>query len=65
MLALREVLRAPITIEVVNPHLNKLGVQYLVIESYDIPQEAGGISYQRYTINCISDFPTELRISNA
>jgi len=59
---LNALIDAPIAINVVSPFLNRKGITKLVILDADIPQEAGGISYQNFSLNCISEIPTELRI---
>jgi hypothetical protein len=58
-------LDAPIKIDVVCPYLQTLGIYSLVVESYELPQFEGGISYQNFTIQFSSDIPTELRISES
>lgn len=63
-LDLKKMLSAPIPIEVVCPYLQQLGIHLLVVDSYDLPQEEGGVSYQRFNLNFISEIPKELRISN-
>jgi hypothetical protein len=62
---LKQLLDAPIPLDIICPFLNRMGIQYAVVESYELPQQAGGISYQTFNINLISDIPTEIRISNA
>jgi len=56
-------LDAPIALDITCPFLNQLGIQKAVVESYELPQNEGGISYQTFTINLISDIPVELRIT--
>lgn len=53
--ALKRMLDAPVAIPVTSRFLNLLGIYYLVVKDYDIPQEPGGISTQPYTIECLSD----------
>lgn len=60
---LNKIIDAPVSIEVVCPFLNQKGIQKLVILSSTLPQEAGGISYQNFSISAIAEVPTELRIS--
>jgi hypothetical protein len=55
---------APITKGAVSTFLQNLGIQSLVVEDYSFPQAAGGYSYQTFSINCISDIPVELKITN-
>lgn len=56
--------RAPVAKSVVSTFLQNIGINSLVVEDFSIPQVAGGYSYQTFTINCISDLPVELKISN-
>jgi hypothetical protein len=65
MLDLKKILDAPIEISVECPFLNQFGIFNVVVESYYLPEDAGGISYQSFTINCISEIPAKLVISNA
>jgi len=65
VIALKNMLDAPIKIDVVCPYLQTLGIYSLVVESYELPQFEGGISYQNFTIQFSSDIPTELRISES
>jgi hypothetical protein len=60
---LKNMLDAPIPIDVVCPYLQNLGIYSLVVESYELPQFEGGVSYQNFTINFSSDIPIALRIS--
>lgn len=53
---------APVSKGVVCPYLQNLGIDKLVVEDVNIPQIAGGYSYQTFTINCISDLPVELKL---
>jgi len=62
-LNLKAMLDAPIALDITCPFLNQLGIQKAVVESYDLPQNEGGVSYQTFTINLISDIPVELRIT--
>jgi hypothetical protein len=64
VLNLKKMLDAPIAIDVVCKHLQDLGIHQLIVESYELPQDAGGEMYQSFNINFISEQPTELRISN-
>ena len=64
VLFLKQMLDAPIPIPVACTYLNNLGIHNLVVESYQLAQEAGGYSYQTFTISCSSDMPQELRLSN-
>jgi hypothetical protein len=62
--ALNAILDAPISIQVICPFLNMKGIHQIVIMDSTQPQEAGGIAYQSFTINAISEVPVELRIKN-
>lgn len=61
-LALQRMCEAPVAIPVVSRFLNGLGIYNIVVEDYSMPQTAGGISKQEFTINSISDEPLELQI---
>jgi hypothetical protein len=61
---LKQMLDAPIPIPVVSTYLNNLGINLLVVDSYELAQEAGGYSYQTFSISCLSDIPQELRLTN-
>lgn len=61
-LALQRMCEAPVAIPVVSRFLNGLGIYNIVVEDYSMPQVAGGISKQEFTINSISDEPLELQI---
>ena len=56
--------RAPVAKFVTSKFLQNLLIDNLVVETCDIPQIAGGYSYQTFTIQCVSDLPVELKISN-
>jgi hypothetical protein len=62
VLALKKMLDAPVPIEVTCDHLQNMNIHYVVVEQYDIPQDAGGISYQTFNILLRSYTPIELRI---
>lgn len=61
-LAVQRMCEAPVAIPVVSRFLNGLGIYNIVVEDYSMPQTAGGISKQEFTINSISDEPLELQI---
>lgn len=61
---LKQMLDAPIPIDVSNSFLQNLGIVSLVVDSYELGQQAGGYSYQTFAITFLSDIPQELRISN-
>jgi hypothetical protein len=51
-------------IDVVSAFLNNIfGIYSIQIEDYNLPQTAGSISKQEFTINAISDRPVQLNIS--
>jgi len=51
-------LNQPTELEIDSPYLNNiLGVTYVVVESWDMPQTEGGISQQAFNINFSSDVP--------
>lgn len=61
-LAIQRMAEAPVPIPVVSRFLNGMGVYNIVVTDYSMPQVAGGISRQDFTINAISDEPLELQI---
>lgn len=61
-LALQRIAEAPVPIPVVSRFLNALEIYNIVIDDYSMPQTAGGISKQDFTITAISDDPIELQI---
>ena len=63
LMNLKRMLDAPVSIVITCPFLNQLGIQEMVIESYELPQQAGGYSYQSFTITGISEYPATLRVS--
>lgn len=62
--SLKQILDAPIPIPVASTYLNNIGINLIVIEGYELAQEAGGYSYQTFSITCCSDVPQELRLTN-
>lgn len=62
--ALKDILDAPIAIEVVCDYLQNLDIHNIVVQEYSFDQEPGGYSKQGFSINCLSDVPIELQISN-
>lgn len=62
--ALNAVIDAPLSIQVICPFLNSKGVHKIIITDSTLPQDPGGISYQTFTINAISEIPIELRVQN-
>lgn len=63
--ALKDMLDAPISIEVISTYLQNLDIYELVVKDYTVDQEPGGYSKQNFSINCISDLPIELQISQS
>lgn len=61
---LLKMLNAPIPIEVSCAWLQLFGVNWVVVESYELPQEEGGYSYQKFSITFISDVQQELELIN-
>jgi hypothetical protein len=57
---LKQMLDAPVAIEVISTYLNNLGVHNVVVTDYSFGQVTGGYSMQNFTINCLSDMPLEL-----
>jgi hypothetical protein len=53
--ALKQMLDAPVTIDVTCKYLETLGIHAVVVEGYEINQEEGMYSQQKITINCCSD----------
>ena len=60
---LKKMLDAPVAIDVVSAYLQNLGVHSLVVEDSTFAQEAGGYSYQTFSISFISDIPQQLRLN--
>ena len=61
---LKKMLNAPIPIDIVCPQLQTLDIHQVIVTGFDIPQDEGGISYQRFSISFISHVPKILKISN-
>jgi hypothetical protein len=62
--ALNEWRKAPVAKAVTSTYLQNLGITNLVVENMEIPQVAGGYSYQTFSIDCIGDIPVELKITS-
>jgi hypothetical protein len=60
----KDMLNAGVAIEIASWYLQNLDVSTIVIQDYDIEQEAGGYSYQKFSISAISDTPQEIKIFN-
>lgn len=63
VLQLKAILDAPVAIPVVSDFLNNLGIFNIVVNDYSLPQEAGGISKQDFSINALSDTDVILQMS--
>ena len=61
----KKMLNANKALQVVSTFLQNLDVTYLVIKDYDLPQEMGGYSYQKFSITALSDSLQEIFILNA
>lgn len=61
--AVKQMLDAPVPIGVTCDYLQRLGIYSVVVTDYSIPQKAGRYSQQDITINCISDAPVQLQIT--
>lgn len=59
---LKEVIKAPVAVDVVSAYLQNLDIHSIVFEDRDLPQDLGGYSYQQFTLSAIGDVPQELRI---
>ncbi len=62
VLALKQMLDAPVNIPVICEYLNRLGIQELIVTDYSLPQVPGGYSQQNFTINLLSDIPIILQL---
>lgn len=62
VLALRRMLECPVAIDVINTHLQNHGIYQVIVDSYEIPETEGGISFQSFSINLLQDSPVELKI---
>lgn len=60
---LKRILDAPVALKVNSFYLNNLGIYNIVIESYSLPQEAGGWSQQNVSIQAVSDLPVVLQLT--
>jgi hypothetical protein len=60
VIALITLCQAPVSFAVTSWYLLNFNITNLVITGYSVPQEAGGISYQNFELNCLSDVPVEL-----
>lgn len=60
---LKKMLDAPKAIDVACAYLQNLGIQSLVTMDYTFEQQAGGYSYQTFSITFKSDIPQQLRLN--
>ena len=60
---LKKVIKAPISIPVISTHLQNMDIHAIVFEDRTFEQEEGGYSYLTFSLNAISDTPTELQIT--
>lgn len=61
---LNKMLIAPVPIEVSCSYLQIFGINWLVLESYELPQDEGGYSYQKFSLSFCSDVQQELELVN-
>lgn len=57
---LKKVLDAQVPIQITSRYLQACGVDYIVVEDYTLDQEAGGYSYQKFSITAISDIAQQI-----
>lgn len=60
---LRKILTAPVAIDVACAYLQNLGIQSLVVLDFTLEQQAGGYSYQTFSITAVSEVPQQLRLN--
>lgn len=60
---LKQVIKAPVAVEVVSAYLQALDIHSIVFEDRELNEDEGGYSYQTFTLNAVSDVPQELRLS--
>ena len=60
---LKKMLDVPVAIDVACDYLNSLGIQSIIVDSYVLEQQAGGYSYQIFSIECSSFIPVQLRLN--
>lgn len=63
ILTLKKMLDAPVAIDVACDYLQALGIHSLIVDSYEMGQEAGGYAYQTFSIACSSFVPVQLRLN--
>lgn len=60
--SLVEVLKVPAELRITSSFLNNLGIDDVVVESYEFQQNEGFYNSQMFTIKMVSEIPIELRI---
>lgn len=61
---LLDVCKEQVSVGVVSEFLQRFDIYDLVVESYRFPQKEGTINVQFFELDCVSDEPVELRITN-
>lgn len=61
---LKNIVDAPIAIDVASAYLQALGIDKIVIASCEWGQQEGSYAYQTFAINAMSDVPQELRLTD-
>lgn len=61
--ALKEICKAPVSLQVVSRYLQNLDIFNLVVQDFTFDQAPGGYSQQLFSILCLSDAPVELIIN--
>lgn len=61
--SLKRMLDAPVPIPVISAYLQNLGINNAVVQSYSFAQEEGGMSYQTFSIDLLSDEPQDIVLS--
>ena len=58
-------INAPVSKGIVSNYLQNIGITDVVVMDASFGQEQGSYSQEKFTINCVSDAPVELKISNS
>ena len=58
-------INAPVSKGIVSNYLQNIGITDVVVMDASFGQEQGSYSQEKFTINCVSDEPVELKISNS
>lgn len=61
--SLMSMLTARVTTPVTCEYLQNLGIHQIVIKDFTLQQDAGGVSYQNFSITALSDIPVNLILS--